>query len=472
MQMLGQDPRQQLAAQLAGGSTPATPGAAGGTPSATGTGAGTAAPAQPQAYQSPPELMELYSQLLTKQEQAASFDRGVGLIASSLAQEQNRPGIMAAFGGDGTSPDPASMINNIMQLRQSNVAMQQMAARRAALPAIAEQYGLDLETAQYLFDTGKLDSVIAEAEKPNSEIVKNDDNTFYIVDKTSGNLSEPFGVPKKREIELVDDPVTGGKIAVYKDDKTPVGKGNIPGLGANANQEDYNLYVQQSQARGVPANEIMDFNTWDLQSKTAGANKTTVNTGEGDALSKELAKTNAERFDTEYEAATGARDTIDYVNNARSKLDEGIIAGSLLSPVELEGRKMWADIFNMPDEATSTTEAFKASLKEAVLSKIKALGSGTAISDADRRFIEQAVGGDITLTEGAMRQIFDILEKGARSKIARYNADVDELLSSYPDEKDQAKLRRMLRKVEAPAEREVDEDEATLDDLLKQYGGE
>jgi len=123
---------------------------------------------------------------------------------------------------------------------------------------------------------------------------------------------------------------------------------------------------------------------------------------------------------------------------------------------------------DIPDEATSTTEAFKASLKEAVLSKIKALGSGTAISDADRKFIEQAVGGDISLTEKGMRQIFDIMEKGARKKIEQYNTDVDTLINSYPEEKDREKVRRMLRKVQAPEAPKAEE--GSIEDLVKQYG--
>jgi hypothetical protein len=472
-QLAGQkNPRDELLAALAGGGAQATPAMGAGTPGGGGTDPATAAPAQPQAYQSPPELIDLYSQLLKRQDANAQIDRGVGLIGASLAQEQNRPGILAAFGADGSgtqATDPASAINNIMKLREGQVSMAQQAAQRAALPSIAERYGLDLATAQYLFDTGKLDAVIAEAEKPNNEIVKNDDGTINIVDKTSGTIGETLGVPKKREIELVDDPVSGGKIAVYKDDKSRVGQGDIPGLGATADQKDYNFYVQQSQARGVPADKIMDLNTWQLQQKEKAADKTTIQTGDTGNLAKELEKVGSERYDTEYEAATGARNILDYTTTARDKLDQGIIGGSILSPVELEGRKAWADIMGLEDAATENTEAFKASLKEAVLSKIKALGSGTAISDADRKFIEQAVGGDISLTEGGMRQIFDILDKGARSKIEKYNRELDELLESFEeDDPNRARVKRMLRRVELP---EVGSgDDVPIDDLLKKYG--
>lgn len=444
------NPRDELLAALAGGGTQPTPQPAASTPDAAGTGAGTTAPAQPQVYQSPPQLMELYSEVLKRQDQNRQIDRGIGLIGASLAQERNRPGIMAAFNTNGADAvAPEGIINNIMKMRSDQTALAQTAAQRAALPAIAERYGLDLSTAQYLFDTGELDAVIKEIEKPNNEIVKNDDGTFHIVDKTDGAVGPALGSPKPREIELVDDPVSGGKIAVYKDDKSPVGKNNLPGLGANANQEDYNLYVQQQQAKGTPPNEIMDFNTWDQQSKKAGADKTEISTDEGGNLAKELEKVGAEGYATEYDAARGANDLLSFVDTAREKLEKGIIAGSMFSPIELEGRKTWADIMGIPDEAAENTDAFKASLREAVLSKIKALGSGTAISDADRKFIEQAVGGDITLTEGAMRQIFDILEKGADSKIDNWNKEREDLLNSFEeDDPNRKRIERMIRKVD------------------------
>jgi len=473
-QLMGkEDPRQALVQAMAGQGTPATPQPAVDTSAGAAPAPGTAAPAgtpaappaQSEVYQSPQELVNLYTNLLKRQDQNRQIDRGIGLIGASLAYEENRPGIMAAFNQD-TGTDPTNLIQNLMKMNAGQAALSQKAAQRAAVPAIAAKYGLDVATAQYLFDTGKLDAVIAEAEKPNVEIVKDEaTGTFRLVDKTNGQVGEPLGTPKKREVELVDDG-KGGKMAVYKDDKSPVGKNDIPGMGATTDQQDYEAYRLDQESRQQP---VLSFQEWRMTKPPSVKVDNTVNTGDSaDNLTKELAKSNAERYDTEYDAATGARDTIDYVSNARSKLDKGIVSGSSLSPLELEGRKIWADIVGIPDEATSSTEAFKASLKEAVLSKIKALGSGTAISDADRKFIEQAVGGDIALTESGMRQIFDIMEKGARKKIEQYNKDVDSLIKSYPDEKERAKVRRMLRKVTAPEAATGDGD---IEDLIKQYGG-
>jgi hypothetical protein len=208
--------------------------------------------------------------MMERQEKNRSIDRGIGMIGASLAQEQNRAGIMQAFSSDNNA-DPNVMINNIMAFKQSQNALQQKAAERAGIPAIAAKYGLSAETANYLFDAGKLDQVIAEAEKPNNEIVSNEDGTHVIVDKTTGQISQPFGVAKKREIELVDDPVTGGKIAVYKDDKSPVGNNNIAGTGNTEQEQLYNAAM-----RGVSAEKRIPLEQWLLDQKRAGASQVNV----------------------------------------------------------------------------------------------------------------------------------------------------------------------------------------------------
>lgn len=237
-QLMGQqDPRTALLQAAQGGAQPQA------TPPAAGTGAPAAAPSQPpqpQAYQSPPQVMELYMNLMKRQEQNRQIDRGIGLIGSSLAFEENRPGIMAAFMGDSGGADPASLVNTMLEFQSKQGAMAQKAAQRATVPSIAAKYGLDVATAQYLFDTGKLDSVIAEAEKPDNQIVNNPDGTFNIVDKKSGSVGEVFGTPKPRDIEIVTDD-NGNKFSVYKDTGERVGDKNIvQGSGSTDDIKEWN----------------------------------------------------------------------------------------------------------------------------------------------------------------------------------------------------------------------------------------
>jgi hypothetical protein len=159
-------------------------------------------------------------------------------------------------------------MSSIMKFQQDQQAIQRQAAIRATLPAIAKRYGLDLDTAAYLYETGKLDSVISEAEKPDRQIVTNDDGTSAIVNLTTGEVGQPFGKPKPREIELVDDPTTGGKIAVYKDTKERVGKNDIAGAGNTETEQLWNATNRDRAAHNLPPLSLEEFN---IQSKRAGS---------------------------------------------------------------------------------------------------------------------------------------------------------------------------------------------------------
>ncbi len=206
--------------------TSATPQPAAGTPPSGGTGGAAAVPAQPQAYTSPPQLMELYTDLLDRQEKKNNINRGIGLIGSSLAFEENRPGIMAAFNNRQGQQSPTDILSTVMELQGKTTALQNKAAQRATLPAIAKQYGLDLQTAQYLFDEGTLDAVIQDLEKPNKQLAEDANGQHSIVDLTDGSVGEPFGAPKKRETEIVEGQ-NGEKFAVYKDTKERVGGASV-----------------------------------------------------------------------------------------------------------------------------------------------------------------------------------------------------------------------------------------------------
>ena len=63
------------------------------------------APPQPQAYQSPPDLMSLYGQLVQRQQANESFNRGAGLLAASMYPGRRPDLIMNAMSGQ--TQDPA-----------------------------------------------------------------------------------------------------------------------------------------------------------------------------------------------------------------------------------------------------------------------------------------------------------------------------------------------------------------------------
>jgi hypothetical protein len=256
-QLAGQkDPRDALVAAMAGGDTPGTPVAVGATPGAVGTvppaapgmapGAPPAPDQTPEIYKSPPQLIQLYSDLMKREDLNKGIDRGIGLIGASLAQDQNKNSILATMSdASSNGNDVGGFVNNLLSMRAANTAAATKAAQRASVPAIAKQLGIDDQTALFLFDSGRLDQVVAEAQKPDNQLIQDPDTgQYHIVDKKTGKLSEGIGNPKKREIELIDNPVTGGKTAVYKDTKEPVGSGDVPGAGNTELQKNYNAAMR------------------------------------------------------------------------------------------------------------------------------------------------------------------------------------------------------------------------------------
>lgn len=280
-----EDPKMALMKQVMGaGAVQPQPVAApqpvagGGTgTAAAGAGATTtpAAPPQPAAYTSPPQLMDLYAQLMERQRKSDLIDRGVGLLASSFAQPENKAAILQATGaGSGGSgqDDPMSFLKGVMDFQANNQALAQKAAMRAAIPAIAKENGIDVATAQYLFDTGKLDSVIQDIRKPDSQVVQQPDGTYIVVDKRTGKVGDPFGAAKPREIEVTTDD-RGNKFAVYKDTGERVGSENIVnGQGASDDEKLWRADEADRKERGLPSRSLSQFLQENNRSRAGASN--------------------------------------------------------------------------------------------------------------------------------------------------------------------------------------------------------
>src|SRR5688572_15850044 len=158
------DPRQQLVAQLLGagqpgaGSTPAGGTAPGAVVPPAGAPPAPAGPAVAEVYQSPPQLLEMYTSLQDYTNKANNVDRGIGMIAASLAQDQNRAAILNAT--QSTEGDPQGELGMLMQMQEQQMALAEKAAANKRAMAMAEQLGLDPETAMYLQENGQLDDML------------------------------------------------------------------------------------------------------------------------------------------------------------------------------------------------------------------------------------------------------------------------------------------------------------------------
>lgn len=458
------DPTSNMISEIFGGGAglPGATTAAGRAPAGYGVPTqGTGAPTQPQQsplYSSPPDLMSLYSQLADYQSKQDSVNSGLGLLASALVHPENKQAALQAFGGGGPSTDPLSLVSKVAEFRADQAKQEADAAARArmmkSVPAIAEQYGMDESTAQFLADNGQLDDFIMEAAKAKAQGRKtdtfHDDKTGHTIlyDVNTGETIKDLGggLAAKKEIwvdpqtnisyvldtndptaakvaigggmkpdwQLVTDEGTGKMSFVNKNDPTQVRP-----VGGSLKPSDMQAEYDQMKADGIlpdGINSVGAYRKW-LAEAAKPTNTVNIDTKSDTTLADSLDTQIADAVKT----IPASMQTINTIQNARAALDApgGVIMGSILAPGTLSVRKAIGSIFGLPDAATSNTEQFQSAMKEIVLPRVKALGTGNSISNADREFVEKAVGGSIELNEESSRRILTILEKGEHNEIIK-----------------------------------------------------
>ena len=144
-----------------------------------------------------------------------------------------------------------------------------------------------------------------------------------------------------------------------------------------------------------------------------------------------LTKSTIPRLEKSQDKATSAIEDIDAIHRSRNELDQ---AGGVITGVWANDRLKLAKIGNSlgitDSDKITNTEAFSAAVGKRVAAMVKAFGSGTAISDGDRRFAEKMAGGGIELNETSMRRILDIGEQADRAIIGRHNEFADTAVKS------------------------------------------
>ena len=162
--------------------------------------------------------------------------------------------------------------------------------------------------------------------------------------------------------------------------------------------------------------------------KAVGSGGTTINN-----VANPIVKGVGEQFSDSIDKAKTAVGTIRSINAAREQLDmPGGITTGLGANAQLDFKKA-ATLFGADPAQVTNTESFRAAIKPIVLSNVKALGAGNAISNADREFVEKAVGGDINLDESSIRRILDINERAARFTIENHNKTAEKMLKTTPE---------------------------------------
>jgi hypothetical protein len=149
------------------------------------------------------------------------------------------------------------------------------------------------------------------------------------------------------------------------------------------------------------------------------------------AFEKELGKGLAQDAIESRNKAVTSSLTSDVLNNQWKIVGEGIITGTG-ADIRLSLGKLLvtAGIVSDDENLVANTEAFLANAGALVADVIEAFGSGTGLSDADRKFAQQMAAGTATITEDAIKRILRLQARATQRKIEMHNKRMANLPTS------------------------------------------
>lgn len=132
------------------------------------------------------------------------------------------------------------------------------------------------------------------------------------------------------------------------------------------------------------------------------------------------------------ETAAGGVQQLAAVQNAIGILNEGALTGTGADVRTWTARALGTFLGDeVPPEVqaqAANTDAYIAAVSPLVLARVRALAPVTA---EDRSYIERASGGQIAMSEEALRKVLEIAARSASSSIERYNRGLSNLGDEY-----------------------------------------
>lgn len=145
------------------------------------------------------------------------------------------------------------------------------------------------------------------------------------------------------------------------------------------------------------------------------------------AFAKAAAEGSVKSIFDQQQGAISAVKLLQSNKEAIALLNSGMITGMGAQWVTSLGRGLQEAGVTLADNATDNAQAYFATAAARVGEIIKQFGAGTGLSDADREFATKAAGGDITVSEGALRKIIDINNRAAQNTIKFYNENISRM---------------------------------------------
>lgn len=152
-----------------------------------------------------------------------------------------------------------------------------------------------------------------------------------------------------------------------------------------------------------------------------------INTQEtaANAFNKKLAGERATIITESYKGAKEAVKVLEAIDAAGQDLEAGVKSGATAN-IGLQLSK-WGQALGLSkvDPEIANTEAYRANMARETMALVKNLGSGTAISNADREFAEKASGGEITLDNATMVRLANIARAASANVLLEHRRIID-----------------------------------------------
>ena len=148
----------------------------------------------------------------------------------------------------------------------------------------------------------------------------------------------------------------------------------------------------------------------------------------GDQYKKALADAGAKDVIEQREKARAARERLAVIDRQLTRIEGGMPTG-IMANVDVQLGKV-ATLIGLPyDPGVQNAETYMMEAASLVREQIKAFGSGTSITDADREYTQRMVGGDITQKAESLEEILKIFRSSAIDTINRYNSLIKDVES-------------------------------------------
>jgi len=146
---------------------------------------------------------------------------------------------------------------------------------------------------------------------------------------------------------------------------------------------------------------------------------------------KEMGGLGGKNLDAQHKQALDAANSMRVNQQAMQLLNEGMTTGKFADFKVGFAAALQSAGINIAKDPTENAQAYAAMMGQQVATVIKAFGSGTGLSDADRAYAEKIAGGQITLNEGSIRKILEMNNKANQYLIDRYQKLYQEYQSKY-----------------------------------------